>query len=442
MLFYIAVSVAIIALATLLVSPTWGFLVVLAVKPVIDSAWAVPLIDELRLTQLFSVAVATVVFFHLFVAAKSPQALRYMPLRVIWLAYIADVTLFSLVAVVIEGPLAGLNMFFRHINGFVGFYVVQAFFHDQRKLRLFLMALVLAGVFPISVGVLEAVGVVNVAWRETMAEGLPRNIGFYHDAFTARYYAQQTILALLVYTALYMSNGVASAVGRCCAFLYGLASLIVLYKTYSKSAIVTLTLWTLSWTTLQRKFITLSILSVAVLVGLGYYAQDIAEEIGTIFHKEVGFAQGVVEIERTFTGRWYGWKDLMDEWTDFGMLAKLFGSGHIALGAHNDYLLLLVHGGFVGLVIYVSLLIATGWKIMKNVLERREPLAVAALMVFVMWMVDTIGLVASGFSGYQWFIWGIIGVSFRIRQNERRTRIALERKKTDTGGILLSHDAR
>ena len=58
--------------------------------------------------------------------------------------------------------------------------------------------------------------------------------------------------------------------------------------------------------------------------------------------------------------------------------------------------------------------------LVRNLIRRVDPLAVAGFMVFLAWMVDTIGLVPSAYSGYQWFVWGMIGLSLRVRQEEQQ----------------------
>ena len=50
--------------------------------------------------------------------------------------------------------------------------------------------------------------------------------------------------------------------------------------------------------------------------------------------------------------------------------------------------------------------------------RKSDVIAIAALFVFVMYIVDTVGLVVSAFSGYQWFVWGIIGYWFRRYRND------------------------
>jgi hypothetical protein len=117
----------------------------------------------------------------------------------------------------------------------------------------------------------------------------------------------------------------------------------------------------------------------------------------------------------TFQGRWFGWVEMMAEWERLPTTSQIFSSGKIATGAHNDFLQMLFHGGIVGLVIYLSLLIVIGVRIGRNLLAKADEMAVAALMVFLMWLIDAVGLVPSSYPAEQWLVWGLIGMSLRMR---------------------------
>jgi O-antigen ligase len=105
---------------------------------------------------------------------------------------------------------------------------------------------------------------------------------------------------------------------------------------------------------------------------------------------------------------------MMHSWQQLGIGSKIFGSGRIALGAHNDFLQVMFHGGIVGLCVYCALLLAAVWLVVRMVLAKRNVYAAAAALVLSMWMIDAIGLVPSAYSGYQWFIWGVFGLAARL----------------------------
>jgi hypothetical protein len=320
-----------------------------------------------------------------------------------------------------EGLSTSANVFFRHFNGFIGFYMVQAFFTDEKKIRYLLLSLILAGIFPMSIGIYEFV--TNHHWHKTFTEGLIRNIGLYHDAITMRYYALQTILSIILYCSMFLKSYVLNLI----AILYACASAIVMYKTYSKAGLIVLSVWLFAWAVLRR-----NIFLLILLVCLGVTAVSVENGVLTnvyrVFNKEIGALNGTGKSVRVFEGRVYLWKSLLNEWQELSPLQKTFGSGKMATGSHNDYLMMLYHGGVFGLLIYLVLLATVGVRILVNLFERAGPLNIGALMAFIMWMTDSMGLVPSAYSGYQWFVWGVIGLGLRVHQNEKTRKVEVSNR--------------
>jgi hypothetical protein len=420
MLFLIAASLAALALLALAIRPGPGFLTLIVSKPVIDTAFYKVFAFNLSVTRSVALGVPFLVFLNILRAPPAARLSR-MPLRRLWLAYVSYIFLFSSLTVAVSGIPAGLEVFFRHIHGFVGFYMMQAFFHEPVKLRRLLLAFVVAGVFPTTAGLYQMLTgeTLSPLAGGDMVEGLQRSVGFYHDVFTIRYYSFQTLLAILLYTALFPPRNPAVNV---LLFGYALLTVAVMFKAYSKSGLVCLALWTVIWTVSQRKFVLLALgAGAAALVAL-YFADSIVLEIGRIFRKEIGALGGNVALEQTFEGRWIGWQTRFDAWQGLDTLQQFIGSGVPAIGAHNDYLQMLFHGGLFGLTLYVTLLLVHGFLILRNLRERADPLRIGALMVWVMYVIDTIGLVPSSYVGYQWLVWGIIGLSFRMRSDDLARR--------------------
>jgi O-antigen ligase len=412
--FYIATSLSVIALVLLMVKPLWGVMGLFIVRPLVDATWAQPLILEFRLTEILSTLVPLIIFARMILDDGGRRPFKDMPLKWIWLIYSVDSVLFSSVIMFDEDWGAGLQVLMRHLNGLTGFYMVQAYCRDERDFLRVAWAMAVAGFFPMATGLFE--NLTGQHWQITFGDdGVVRNIGLYHDGITIRYYAEQTIISLLLIFAI----GKRSTTVSIFCLLYGLIALIVLKGAYSKAATLTVGIWILLWPILRKNITaTMGLAAAIVLVAL-YFAKDVIDSFGFIFAKEVAAVTGTGEVQSTFAGRWSVWQDMAEKWRSMPLMTHLFGTGQMANGAHNDYLQVLFHGGYLGLCIYVALLCAVGWAIGRLLWHRLDVWGIAALFMFIMWMVDTIGLVPSVYSGYQWLVWGVIGFCLRYRGDEK-----------------------
>jgi hypothetical protein len=414
LLFYLAIGLSIVAMIMLAAKPLWGVMAIFLVRPLVDATWAQPIVLDFKLTELLSSFVPLIIFIRMIFDDGSSRPFKDMPLKWVWMAWSLDAVLFSALIMFDSDWRQGLSVLMRHLNGLTGFYMLQAYCRNEKDFLRFAWVLAIAGIFPMATGVIE--GLSGVHWRITLGENeVVRNIGFYHDAITIRYFALQTILSLFFILALAKR----STLVRVFCLLYGLAAAFVIKGAYSKSGLLTLGSWILLWPLLRRNLKVLSGVAVSIALMAVYFSKEIMDSVGFVFVREIALVQGQGQVDQTFAGRWYLWKDLVKEWIALDPVAQFVGAGHIATGAHNDYLQVLFHGGFVGLCIYVTLLIAVGSAIGRLLWERRDIWAIASLFVLIMWIVDTIGLVPSAYSGYQWFVWGIIGFCLRHRQDEK-----------------------
>ena len=180
-------------------------------------------------------------------------------------------------------------------------------------------------------------------------------------------------------------------------------------------------LWSLIWTYGKRSWLLPTIALLAAILIVPIYFAEINETIYNVFHKEVGAIRGDVAVERTFAGRWILWEQMIGDWQQYDLSRQLFGTGEITLYSHNDYLQMLFHGGIVGLILYVSFLVVVGWRLSTYFFKTKSTISILALMAYSMWIIDTIGLVPSVYTGYQWFVWGVIGLCLRMHKEAIRT---------------------
>lgn len=145
-LYFFSVLLAIISAVVLVINPATGILVVFLSKPVIDTGFYVVFGHGLSLTRVFGVLFPLIIFVQM-AAAKGYNRIRYMPLKTLWIIYAIDIFIFSSIIILNEGLVIGLDVFFRHINGFVGFYMLQAFLRTDHRLRQLIVAMIIAGLF-------------------------------------------------------------------------------------------------------------------------------------------------------------------------------------------------------------------------------------------------------------------------------------------------------
>jgi O-antigen ligase len=406
----LAISLAaLVAVAFLAARPKLGIALVFIVRPLVDTTWDVQVVGGLKLTELFSVAVPAVILLQIMFASGG-QGISKMPVRWPWILWVTDVFIFSALIMFESGLQDGTNVLFRHLNGLAGFYMLQANYTTREEAARFGWVLIVASAVPIAMGVVE--GLTGHHWRVTYGDnGVIRNTGLYHDVITIRYYALQGIIGAFMVANFGKATGTPS---RMLLVAYALGALFVVKGAYSKSGVLIVAAWAFLWPFLLRQYKTLVAALFLGLLAALYFSQQIMDGIGFIFSKELAALSGSGNVQHTFEGRWYIWDEAFAAWQQLGIAHKIFGSGHEGLGLHNDFLQILVHGGIVGLTLYVVLLVGIGSRVVRAVAVRRDACATGAVMLFIMWIVDAIGLVPSAYSGYQWFVWGCLALFLRL----------------------------
>lgn len=415
-LFYISIVLAFASALALMINPVTGILLITLFKPVIDTSFYVAF-GPLTLTKIYGVIIPSIVIMYM-ITARGKDSLRYMPLWVLWVIYAADVFIFSITIVYNQGILAGLDVFFRHINGFIGFYMFQAFFRLDEKMKLLLTAMILAGIFPILTTLYQvATGVQWHTLAHSITEGgVRRSPGLYFHIVTVRYYCYQALIGMLLYWTLVTKPGMA---GKIIGFTLLSSILVIMWHTYSKAGYLEIALWAIIWTVLRKKYAMFAGILLASFVIIPFYASDIAHEIYTVFHKEIAAVSGGQLGEAALAGRIYGWTALMETWGELNLFLQLFGSGIVMTGAHNDYIMVLFHGGVFGLLIYLVLFGTIGFRIVLELLRKVDPLSIAAFILYVTFLIESIGLEPTSYPHFQWLVWGIAGLFLRRRQDDR-----------------------
>jgi hypothetical protein len=427
----LAILATVATFSVLIFKPAIGVLVAFLCKPFVDAGYSLHVGFGFQITEIVGVGVPVLLLFHMvFSTAGRPQR---MTLIWVWAIFLF-VNLVGFSVFVAKGRyLFTINQFFRIINGFVGFYMLQTYITDRQQFRRFLIVLLIAGLFPMLMGVYQAA--TGHIWHfRTGTMGLVRNVGLYHNATSFRYFAYMTITAILLYWSYFGKRDVFQRI----LFLgYGAACAVVLFKVYSKAAVATMALWVIIWSIMNRRFGFLGLCVLAVLVANTITGNLVFEQIGTVFMKEAAVAEGQMETELMFSGRFFGWKAALAEYSKADIFNQLFGMGLGGGGTHNDYLRALLATGIVGLLAYLLLLGTVGFYLSRNMFFNRSPLNIMAFMIFVGYLVDTVGLNPSLYTGYQWYAWGFMGLALHgVPELDREIPSAVYTSKTPSFGYL------
>lgn len=424
-----------------------GILATLMLHPVAAAGWhVVYFLGPIKLNPLVVIGLIVPLFVMLRAFTKGPSFTK-MPLSTIWILYVCYNTFAGTLHALDEGPGASLNLISRHVAGFVGFYMLQAFFTERKDFRNLTIALVLSGLFPVLVVLYQIVtnsgtlrGLSSGGdLRLDEAFGLVRYSGYYHDIVSVRGYVFQCLAGIVLYSAYFLRPNRDMLVR---ALLIGLtlASLFVLYKMYSKAVILTLLLWFGIWFLANGK-LGLGLVLAFLLIGVNALQSDlIFSEAETLFQVEIHEAEGGdVDSARLLHGRVGVWQHALQGFFKTSFHEQMFGAW-TAFGAHNDFLQKLFYGGFVGLTIYVILLYKIGMTILRRAWRNRSPINLMAAMVFSGWMVDTMGVVPSLYPGYQWYAWGVIGLALKGLEFEQDGAKEKERKRRTAPPLAAESD--
>ena len=248
--------------------------------------------------------------------------------------------------------------------------------------------------------------------------GLERLSGLYHDIGNQRTYILQFLAAMLLYWSYYLQPGRNFFQKSILVILAGIG-MMSLYFSYTKAGVLIFMLWLVIWTVGKRSLAP-ALLVIPVILAVNIYSDNkLSEEIELMYSREVtaltsegSTVYGEDVTKRALAGRGFVWAQFLELYANAPLYQKVFGMG-TPRAAHNDFLAILLMTGMVGLLLYTLLLINIGIRVARNYWRERSPLNVMAVMLFAMWLVDSIGLVPSFYPNYQWLVWGFIGLSFK-----------------------------
>ena len=102
----------------------------------------------------------------------------------------------------------------------------------------------------------------------------------------------------------------------------------------------------------------------------------------------------------------------MEKFKSQNVLNIFLGSKHILAYPENDYLRVLWDNGIIGFLIFISLLACTFYFLVNRYSLMGNSLVLAGIIVFIMYLINSLGSYPMLNPAFQWFVWGIIAIQF------------------------------
>lgn len=372
-----------------------SFLVLVATKSIMDAFW------ETRLGPLSVMSIQGILIPILFYEIFAKK--RYVPKA--WLRsakiYMLALSLGLFWALAVK-PMATIETVILNVNIYLGFILIPILITDQKRLKQFLLAIMICGIFPIVVSIFQLS--TGIIFQERATVGLTRYVGFYHDAFPTRFYGLMTLISILIYQSVFKIKGIFFK-----GFLLALAggAFLSIYAVFSKAGVGVIGLWVVllllfSESKIKQSFSVL----IGLLVIFIVFGDAVSSNIEQLFSKEVGFQTGeVTDARYTLAGRGYIWEKYWNFWSnEQNVFFQWFGDG-ITRAVHNEFLRVLLVSGIIGVLFLVAFFLT----MIGNTFKTNKKIRVFSMMLLGMYLIDSIGLVPGVYYYYNILVWGIFG---------------------------------
>lgn len=406
--------------------PQKAILLIFLTKPVIDATWyfRIPFLG-LNFLQISGVIVPALIL--LLIYSYKVKIFEYRLTKIFFIVVLSSaISYVSYMIGSIDSSSSfvnrivfGLVTFLQFVNGFAMFCILPYLFKtDQERQTLFLV-LMLSGLFPMVTAYLQIFGIME--GRELRTTGnLIRISGFYYDSSNLRFYAMQMIIAIFIYAEgiRHRANSYNRLISIVLSITIGLL-LYVMYRGYSKSALIILFTWIIIYALFKKKLL----LGAALIVGASsiYLTNPVvSNEIDRLLYKEQAYIEGRLPEQLEYTllgGRLKQWKNYLDQFESESFVNQLIGYSFIeGAPTHNDFVRMLISNGYLGLLSYCIFLLFLISVLLKAFFQNKDNLSIGAIMIFIAFFIDSLGLTPSIYTGYSWFVFGLISLSINREQ--------------------------
>ena len=300
-------------------------------------------------------------------------------------------------------PIIFIDVTLRALNFYLGFFLFPIYFNTREDFKRLVYVLAFSAVFPLLVEYYQIVTGTIFNLRQT--RGLTRLVGLYHDAFTNKMFYQQALISIIVLLGTKLEN---LKTQKNLLIVFTGLLLIGSYFIFSKSMVAFLLFWAISLTIIGKKLHWGIIAVIFMLIINLYMGGKLFENVYNIFERDIQVQQGQIAQKYFLSGRGGLWEEDTRQFKEFGGFAYIFGAGWTP-AAHNEWLRVFYLGGFISLAFFISCQLNVLKHLLKKYLLERQFHNLVAVLIFISYLIDCIGVVPGLYPSYNWFTWGILG---------------------------------
>ena len=300
-------------------------------------------------------------------------------------------------------PILFIDVILRALNFYLGFFLFPCYFDTREDFKRLVYVLIFSAIFPLLVEYYQIVTGTVFNLRQT--RGLTRMVGLYHDAFSNKMFYQQALISIIIILGTKLENS-KSRISLLAVFT-GLL-LVGCYFIFSKSMIAFIILWAVFLAIIGKKLHWGIIVVVFVLIINLYMGGKVFDNVYNIFEKDIQVQQGQIDQKYLLSGRGGLWEEDTRQFKEFGVFAYIFGAGWTP-AAHNEWLRVFYLGGFISLVFFIGCQLNILQHLIHTYLIQKQFYRLVAMLIFLSYLLDCIGVVPGLYPSYNWFTWGILG---------------------------------
>ncbi|MGB3478343.1 MAG: hypothetical protein WBB67_04200 [bacterium] len=385
--------------------PKVFFIILIASKMMINGLYSVYVFGEINILMFIGALVPMFLIVYMFV--KKIDVTLY-PCHKLILLFLFEAIVAALVSSCGLMNMQSFEKILRLLNGITCFFAIPLMFSHKKDIRLLLYAWLISVIPPLIIGLYQILFGQFHLQVTPGVEGMLRLSAIYYDAASVVYPGLILILMLFFFSEKFDSRG------KNILFYVLLAvAAFLIYRTYSRWGAFAVVSYFIVYS-FYKKSKKLLIASLGLTIMIFFTAQS---GIYKRFEHEAKVREKFGD-RLMLTGRIGIWERNWIEYLNYSYLQKLIGYKTIG-NVHNDFIRILLDYGFLGFMLYTSILVMILITLLKNLQENkdktRRKLIFIGMLSHISFIIMSFGLTPSLFTDYQWFHWGIIGIALKKR---------------------------